>query len=77
MPEIIKAKPNKDGKVIVKLFGQEYDVTKKLKDGVVTLNLYGTDYEIRCSTEKKIKVKQAKSEVEEVEIGYVESPKKD
>ncbi|MBR3169476.1 hypothetical protein IKF23_03500 [Candidatus Saccharibacteria bacterium] len=74
---IIKAN-EKDGKVVVKLFGQEYDITKKVKDGVAFIILYGQEYEVRVTPErkkpaKKIKV-TGKSKAEKPEIKFIKIP---
>lgn len=74
MVNIINAKPNADGKVVVKIFKQDYDVTKKLKDGVARLNIYGADYEIRVKTPRKIAVKGKKDNGAEVNVGFIETP---
>ena len=78
MAEIIKAKANADGKVIVEIFKKKYDVTKKLEDGKAYLSLYGVDYEIHAlpgKKEKKIAVKKAKDNGEQVGVGFIETPK--
>lgn len=74
---IIKAN-EKDGKVVVKLFGQEYDITKKVKDGVANICLYGQEYEVQVTPEKKKAVKKikvtGKSKVEKPEIKFIKMP---
>ena len=78
MAEILKAKYNEDGKITVTIFKNEIDVTKKLKDGVAHLKLYGKDYEVRAPKQaKKINVKKAKDNGEEVGVGFIESPNED
>ncbi|MBR2766778.1 hypothetical protein IKD67_01700 [Candidatus Saccharibacteria bacterium] len=76
MPEIIKVKQNKGERVIVKILGNDYDVTEKLVDGIATLNLYGAVYEIHViqAKPKKIEVKKAKQKAEEVKVGFIETP---
>ena len=80
MAEIIKAKADADGKIIVKLFGTEYDVTKKLKDGIATLSVYGNNYEIHAEQPKKpakkIAVKKTKDNGAEVDVAFIETPTK-
>ena len=49
---IIKANET-NGKVIVKLYGQEHDITKKVKDGKATITLYGQEYEVHVAGAKK------------------------
>lgn len=56
---IIKAKENKDGKVIVSILGTDYDATKKLKDGIARLSIFGKDYEIHAK--KKETAKKSKT----------------
>ncbi len=77
MAEIINAKANSDGKVIVKLFGNEFDLTHKFKDGIARLTIYGTDYEIHCKEAKKVIVKAKKSKGQKVDVGFIETPKED
>lgn len=78
MAEIIRAKPNEDGKVVIKLFKNDIDVTKFVKDGVALVSLYGKDYEVRVASEKKtIKVKKAKDNGKQVDVGFIESPDED
>ena len=52
---IIKAKENEEGKVIVRLYGQDIDVTSKIKDGKAEIMLYGQEYEILANTGDKKK----------------------
>lgn len=77
MAEIINAKANDDGKVIVEIFKQKYDVTKKLEDGKAYLSLYGVDYEIHAlpgKKAKKIAIKKSKDNGAEVNVGFIETP---
>lgn len=77
MAKIINAKANDDGKVIVEIFKEKYDVTKKLKDGKAHLSLYGVDYEIHAlpgKEAKKIAVKKSKDNGAEVNVGFIETP---
>ncbi len=77
---IIKVSRNKDGKVIVKLYGQEHDITGAIKDGKAEVVLYGQKYEVTVSGEvmkakqpaKKKKV--AKDNTKDNEIGFIETP---
>ncbi len=73
---IIKANET-NGKVIVKLYGQEHDITKKVKDGKATITLYGQEYEVHVAgakkPAKKIKV-TGKSKVEKPEIKFIKLP---
>ena len=81
---IIKATRNNQGKVIIRLFNQDIDVTKKVKDGVAVCCLYGTTYRVivaepkktvaksKKKPAKKIKV-QGKSETYEPEIKFIET----
>lgn len=91
MAQIIKAKPNKDGKVVVRIFRDNYDVTDKLIDGKAFLEIYGQQFQIEAelpkpaakkpaakkTTKKNIKVKQAKAKTERVAVEFIESPKED
>lgn len=78
---IIKAKENEEGKVIVRLYGQDIDVTSKIKDGKAEITLYGQEYEIlantgdkkKASAPKKIKV-TGKSKTEKPEIKFIKLP---
>lgn len=74
MAEIIKANTNKDGKVIVKLYGAEIDVTDKVKDGVAKFRKFGADYEVQVKPAKKIKVKAEEAKAEPVDVDYIETP---
>ena len=77
--KLSKVKVNeKDGKVIITLYGQEHDITKKVKDGVANVTLYGQDYEVHVSTKKpatakKIKVTD-KSKAQKPEIKFIKLP---
>lgn len=65
-----------DGKVVVTLYGQEHDITKKVKDGVAHVKLYGQEYEVQVAGEKKpkkIKVTD-KSKVQKAEIKFIKTP---
>ena len=77
MAEVIKAKANKDGKVIVKLYGQDFDLTDKFKNGVATFKAFSTDYEVQLKEAKKIAVKASKSKEQKVDVGFIETPKED
>lgn len=72
---IIKAN-EVDGKVIIRLYGQEHDITKKVKDGVANVTLYGQEYEVRVNAKKpakKIKV-AGRSKTEKPEIKFIKLP---
>lgn len=46
MNQIIKVKPNKDGKVIIKLYGKEFDVTNRADSaGLGKLEAFGEVYQ--------------------------------
>ena len=78
---IIKAKANEEGKVIIRLYGQDIDVTSKIKDGKAEVKLFGQEYEIlantgdkkKSSAPKKIKV-TGKSKAEKPEIKFIKLP---
>ena len=77
MAEIIKAKANKEGKVIVRLYGNDFDLTGKFKNGVAKLRAFGTDYEVQCKESKKVEVKAPKTKEQKVDVGFIETPAKD
>lgn len=54
--QTIKVKPNEDGKIIVKLFGKEFDVTNTIdKNGKGTLSAFGDVYQLEVIDNKKAK----------------------
>lgn len=54
MVEIINAKSDNNGRVVVHIYKQDIDVTEKLKDGEADLNLYGKNYKVRVQDGKDI-----------------------
>ena len=54
MVEIINAKSDNNGHVVVHLYKQTIDVTDKLKDGEADINIYGKDYKVRVQDGKDI-----------------------
>lgn len=54
MVEIINAKSNNDGRVVVHVYKQDIDVTEKIKDGEADLNLYGKNYKVCVQDGKDI-----------------------
>ena len=54
MVEIINAKSDNNGHVVVHLYKQTIDVTDKLKDGEADINVYGKDYKVRVQDGKDI-----------------------
>ena len=54
MVEIINAKSDTNGHVVVHLYKQAIDVTDKLKDGEADINIYGKDYKVRVQDGKDI-----------------------
>lgn len=84
---IIKASENEEGKVVIRLYGQEYDITSKVKDGTAKIKLYGQEYEVAVATKKpkvakkqpakkpakKIKVVQ-KSKTEKLGLKFIKTP---
>ena len=54
MVEIINAKSDINGRVVVHLYKQAIDVTDKLKDGEADINVYGKDYKVRVQDGKDI-----------------------
>ena len=77
MPNIIKAKEI-DGRVVIKLYGQEHDITKKVKDGIANITLYGQEYEVHVTGEKKKVAKKIKvtdkSKVSKPQIKFIKTP---
>ena len=54
MVEIINAKSDNNGHVVVHIYKQDIDVTEKIKDGEADLNLYGKNYKVRVQDGKDI-----------------------
>lgn len=54
MVEIINAKSDNDGRVLVRIHKKPYDVTDKVKDGEANLNIYGKEYKVRIQDGKDI-----------------------
>ena len=54
MVEIINAKSDNNGRVIVHIYKQDIDVTEKIQDGEADLNLYGKNYKVRVQDGKDI-----------------------
>ena len=54
MVEIINAKSDNDGRVVVHLFKKDIDVTEKVKDCEADINVYGKDYKVRIQDGKDI-----------------------
>lgn len=54
MVEIINAKSDNNGRVVVHIHRKPYDVTDKVKDGVANLNIYGKEYKVRVQDGKDI-----------------------
>lgn len=66
-----------DGKVIIELYGQEHDITKKVKDGIANIKLYGQEYEVHVATKKKVakKIKVTGKDItERPEIKFIKTP---
>ncbi|MDO4979166.1 MAG: hypothetical protein Q4E47_03380 [Candidatus Saccharibacteria bacterium] len=74
MVEIIKTKPNEDGRVVVRLFGQDIDVTGKVKKGMATVTMYGTTYEIHALQPKAVKSTTKKVKVADTTPKFIETP---
>lgn len=80
MAEIIKTAPNQDGKVIVRIFHDDYDVTDRIVNGEARLEIYGKVFLIRIPKQKakkptkKIKVKKAKDNGLSLDVSFIESP---
>ena len=54
MVEIINAKSDNNGRVIVHIHKKPYDVTDKVKDCEANLNIYGKEYKVRVQDGKDI-----------------------
>lgn len=54
MVEIINAKSDNNGRVVVHIYKKPYDVTDKVKDGEANLNIYGKEYKVRVQDGKDI-----------------------
>ena len=54
MVEIINAKSDNDGRVVVHIHEKPYDVTDKVKEGSANLNIYGKEYKVRVQDGKDI-----------------------
>ena len=54
MVEIINAKSDNDGRVVVHIHMKPYDVTDKVKEGEANLNIYGKEYKVRVQDGKDI-----------------------
>ena len=54
MVEIINAKSDNDGRVLVHIHKKPYDVTDKIKDGEANRNIYGKEYKVRIQDRKDI-----------------------
>ena len=54
MVEIINAKSDNDGRVVVNIHKKPFDVTDKVKDGEANLNIYGKEYRVRIQDGKDI-----------------------
>ena len=54
MVEIINAKSDNDGRVVVHIHKKPYDVTDKVKEDEANLNIYGKEYKVRVQDGKDI-----------------------
>ena len=54
MVEIINAKSDNDGRVVVHIHKKPYDVTDKVKEGEANLNIYGKEYKVHIQDGKDI-----------------------
>ncbi|MDL2235440.1 hypothetical protein LJC07_04700 [Christensenellaceae bacterium OttesenSCG-928-L17] len=53
----IKAKPNKDGRIEIELYGKKFDVTEMIKDGKATIEAFGQKYDVELEAPKTRKTK--------------------
>lgn len=64
----IHVKRNADGKVIVKLYGREFDLTNAIIDGRAEMRAFGDDYDVWVDEPRKPhKQRKARPNVESVE----------
>ncbi len=54
MIEIINAKSDNDGRVVVHIHKQTIDVTDKVKNGEADIDIYGKEYKVRVQDGKDI-----------------------
>ena len=54
MVEIINAKSDNNGRVVVHIHKKPYDVTDKVDDNEANLNIYGKEYKVRVQDGKDI-----------------------
>lgn len=60
MSEIIKIKPNKDGKSIITLYGKEFDVTNQADEaGFGKLEAFGEVYQFQITEISTVRVELA------------------
>lgn len=71
--EKISIKPNEDGKVIVRLYGQDFDLTDEVKNGEAQLHAFGKDYLISVKGKKTEQKEVAKTEEQVAEEAPVEN----
>jgi hypothetical protein len=82
----IKVKPDKDGRIIINLYGKEIEVSEKEFDenGCATIKRFGETYELKlnkpakkkATKPKKIEIQEESSE-ESLGIDYEEMPIKE
>lgn len=63
----IHVKRNTDGKVIVKLYGREFDLTDAIIDGRAEMRAFGDDYDVWVDEPRALRKKRKAKEVESVE----------
>lgn len=63
----IHVKRNADGKVIVKLYGREFDLTDAIIDGRAEMRAFGDDYDVWVDELRAPRKKRKAKEVESVE----------
>ena len=54
MVEIINAKSDNNGRIVVHIYKQTIDVTEKIEDGEANINIYGKEYKVRVQDGKDI-----------------------
>lgn len=63
----IHVKRNADGKVIIKLYGREFDLTDAIIDGRAEMRAFGDDYDVWVDEPRAPRKKRKAKETESVE----------
>ncbi len=69
MSNIIKVKPNKDGRLVANLYGKDHDVTELAgKDGKGEFKAFGQTYQFEVETKSKSRRKAAQAAPDPEEV---------